>query len=228
MNNNEYRFTTRWRVRGTTCERVSDVLGDMDRIPHWWSSVYRECNVVEPGGAHGLGRRVAVTTKGFLPYAIRWRFSVVEECYPHGSRIVADGDLEGEGRWTLTQDGDDVAITYDWRVRANKPLLRRFGRWLRPLFAANHNYTMRQGLRGLRAELAGRPATSVRHGERRERRKRVAAGAPAAHEKVPTRVQRFDKPSSGRRAAMLPKKQLRASSPGVHSGAHDCRLPVDS
>jgi hypothetical protein len=153
MSNDEYRFTTHWRVQGT-CERISDVLGDTDRIARWWPSVYRECNVVERGGLHGLGRRVAVTTKGFLPYAIRWRFTVVEEFYPHGSRIVADGDLEGEGRWTLTQDGDEVDITYDWRVRANKPLLRGFGRWLRPLFAANHDYTMRQGLRGLRAELA--------------------------------------------------------------------------
>jgi hypothetical protein len=96
-----------------------------------------------------------VTTKGFLPYLIHWRFTVVEEHYPHGSRIVADGDLQGEGVWTITQDGDHVAITYDWHVRAQKPLLRRFGRIFRPLFAANHDYTMRQGLRGLRAQLAG-------------------------------------------------------------------------
>lgn len=167
MSSDEYRFTTHWRVRGT-CERVSDVLADTDRIANWWPSVYRECTVLERGGQHGLGRRVAVTTKGFLPYAIHWRFTVVEEFYPHGSRIVAEGDLEGEGRWTLTQDGDEVAISYDWRVRANKPLLRRFGRWLRPLFAVNHDYTMRQGLRGLRAELAGR-AMCERRAEEHDR-----------------------------------------------------------
>jgi hypothetical protein len=159
MSSDEYRFVTRWRVRGT-CERVADVLGDTDRIASWWPSVYRECEVIERGGAHGLGRRVAVTTQGFLPYAIRWRFTVVEESYPHGSRILAEGDLEGEGRWTLAQDGDDVAVTYDWRVRANKPLLRRFGRWLRPLFALNHDYTMRQGLRGLSAEVSARAVSA--------------------------------------------------------------------
>ena len=152
-----YDFLTRWRVHGT-CAQVSDILEDTDAMPAWWPSVYRECRVVERGGTHGLGRRVEVVTKGFLPYTIHWRFAVVEESYPHGSRIVADGDLQGEGRWTLVQDGAFVNVTYDWRVTANKPFMRRFGRFLRPLFAANHNWTMRRGLDGLRRELVRRAA----------------------------------------------------------------------
>jgi Polyketide cyclase / dehydrase and lipid transport len=150
-----YRFVTNWRVHAP-CEEVSDVLEDTDRISVWWPSVYHECTILERGGEHALGRRVAVTTKGFLPYLIRWRFTVVAQNYPHGSQIVADGDLEGEGRWTLRQDGDDTAVNYEWNVRANHPFIRRFSWLLRPLFAANHNWTMQQGLRGLRQELAGR------------------------------------------------------------------------
>jgi hypothetical protein len=151
-----YRFVTRWRLDGARCEDVSDVLEDTDRISRWWPSVYRECTVLERGGEHGLGRRVAVTTKGFLPYLIRWEFTVVEQHYPNGSRIVASGDLDGEGRWTLLQDGADTAVTYEWTVNANHAFIRRFSWLLRPLFAANHNWTMAQGLRGLRAELASR------------------------------------------------------------------------
>jgi hypothetical protein len=64
------------------CEDVSDALEDTDRIAAWWPSVYRECTIVERGGEHGLGRRVAVTTKGFLPYLIHWQFTVVEQHYP--------------------------------------------------------------------------------------------------------------------------------------------------
>ena len=153
-----YRFVTRWRFDEARCEDVSDVLEDTDRISRWWPSVYRECTILERGGEHGLGRRVAVTTKGFLPYLIRWEFTVVEEHYPNGSRIVASGDLEGEGRWTLRQDGDDTVVTYEWTVIANHAFIRRFSWLLRPLFAANHNWTMAQGLRGLRAELAARAA----------------------------------------------------------------------
>ncbi len=104
---------------------------------------------------------------------------MVEEFYPHGSRIVAEGDLEGEGRWKLKQDGGEVAVSYDWRVRANKPMLRRLGRWLRPILRANHDYTMRQGLRGLRAELAARDAQrdSPPHGENLEARSIEQTGA---------------------------------------------------
>ena len=133
-----YRFVTRWRI-DAPCEDVSDALEDTDRITRWWPSVYRECTILERGGVHGLGRRVEVSTKGFLPYLIRWHFTVVEENYPYGSRILAGGDLEGEGRWTL------------------RPI-RRFGRFLRPLFAMNHDWTMREGLRGLRRELETRRA----------------------------------------------------------------------
>ncbi len=147
-----YRFVTRWRLRARI-EDVADALEDVDRISLWWPSVYRECTVVERGGAHGLGRRVEVTTKGFLPYLIRWHFTVDDVDYPHGSHVVAGGDLEGEGRWTLRQDGPEADVTYAWTVSANHAFIRRFSWLLRPLFAANHNWTMRQGLRGLRTEL---------------------------------------------------------------------------
>lgn len=116
--NEAYSFTTRWQV-AARCEDVSDALEDTDRISRWWPSVYRECTILERGGEHGLGRHVAVTTKGFLPYLIRWEFTVVEEHYPYGSRIVATGDLEGEGRWTLRPIDGGCAVTYEWTIRAN-------------------------------------------------------------------------------------------------------------
>jgi len=150
-----YHFLTRWHL-DAPCEEVSDALEDTAHISRWWPSVYRECTILEAGGEHGLGRRVDVTTKGFLPYLIRWQFTVVEQSYPYGSRIVAGGDLEGEGRWTLRPTARGTAVTYAWTVRANHPFIRRYGRWLRPLFAFNHDWTMREGLRGLRRELQAR------------------------------------------------------------------------
>ncbi|HVE47076.1 MAG TPA: hypothetical protein VNA57_10080, partial [Acidimicrobiales bacterium] len=73
----------------------------------------------------------------------------------------ASGDLEGTGRWTFTQDGPEVAITYDWRVRATKPLLQRLSWLLRPFFAANHLWAMKQGEKSLKLELRRRRATSA-------------------------------------------------------------------
>ncbi|MBV8727188.1 MAG: polyketide cyclase [Candidatus Eremiobacteraeota bacterium] len=149
---NAYHFTTRWRFEGT-CEEVSQLLEDTERIPQWWPSVYHRVNVIRQGGEHSLGKIVDVETKGPLPYTLRWRYEVTEVHYPNGSSLVAQGDLDGEGRWQIDQDGKYVDVRYDWNVRANHPFIRRFGWLMRPLFAANHNFTMRDGERGMRAEL---------------------------------------------------------------------------
>lgn len=156
---NDYQFLSRWRVDGT-CGEVADVLGDPLALPRWWPSVYLSVDQIAPPDADGLGRRVRLLTKGWLPYTIAWEFEVVESRYPHGFTIVARGDFDGRGVWTFTQDGGSVDITYDWRLRAEKPLLRNLSCVLRPLFEANHRWAMAQGETSLRLELARRRATS--------------------------------------------------------------------
>jgi hypothetical protein len=47
-----------------------------------------------------------------------------------------------------------VNVTYDWRVKAEKPLLRYISFLLKPVFAANHRWAMRQGEQSLQRELA--------------------------------------------------------------------------
>ena len=151
---------TTWRVQGT-CGEVADILGDPLRLAVWWPSVYLKVEEIEPAKAdNGVGRRVRLLTKGWLPYTLRWDLVVLDSQYPHGSTIAATGDFEGTGVWTFRQDGDSVDITYDWRIRATKPLLRNLSRLLRPLFEANHRWAMAQGEESLVLELARRRATS--------------------------------------------------------------------
>jgi hypothetical protein len=101
-----------------------------------------------------------VLTKGWLPYTLRWDFEVIETRYPNGLTIAATGDFVGRGVWTFVQDGPEVALTFDWRIRATKPLLRTLSPLLRPVFEANHRWAMRQGERSLALELRRRRATS--------------------------------------------------------------------
>lgn len=152
---NEYEFITRWRVRGTAQE-VSDILEDVESLPRWWPSVYLEVKVLNPEHPRGVGRRVELHTKGWLPYTLRWCFQVVESHPPHGFTLVAEGDFCGRGEWTLRQDGAEVDVTYDWRVRADKPLLKMFSFLLKPLFSWNHRWAMERGEESLRAELERR------------------------------------------------------------------------
>ena len=86
---------------------------------------------VEPGGPGGVGRVIDLHTRGWLPYTLRWSFRVTESREPYGFTLEAWGDFVGEGVWTFAEDGDFVDITYDWRISAEKPLLRRFSGPLR-------------------------------------------------------------------------------------------------
>lgn len=152
-------FVSRWRVAGT-CGEVADVLSDALALPLWWPAVYLSAEESEPPGANGLGRRVRLHTKGWLPYTLTWELEVVESNYPYGFAIVARGDLNGRGVWTIAQAGPSVDILFDWRVRIGKPLLRAAAPVLGPVFAANHRWAMAQGEACLALELARRRTTS--------------------------------------------------------------------
>jgi hypothetical protein len=157
MASNDYHFITTWRVTATLQE-VNDIIGDPPDLPRWWPSVYIDVKELSPADESGVGRVIDLYTKGFLPYTLRWQFRVTESRYPNGFTLEAWGDFVGHGRWTFESTGDEVIITYDWQVRADKPLLRNLSFLLKPFFAANHRWAMRQGLASLQIELARRHA----------------------------------------------------------------------
>ena len=161
---NDYHFVTTWRLPATRDE-IADVLADAADLARWWPSVYLEVDVREPGDERGLGRAVDLHTKGWLPYTLRWRFRVVESQPPEGFTIAAEGDFVGRGVWTLrevadagTPGGPVTDVEYDWRIRAEKGLLRSLSPVMRPLFGANHRWAMARGEARLRLELARRRA----------------------------------------------------------------------
>ena len=155
MSANEYHFVTGWRVESTV-EEVSNVLGEPAELPRWWPSVYLAAREIEHGSENGIGRVVELHTKGRLPYTLHWFFRVTESRRPFGFSLQAWGDFDGTGIWTFAQEGRFVNITYDWRIRAEKPLLRYLSFLLKPVFSANHRWAMARGEESLRAELGRR------------------------------------------------------------------------
>ncbi len=165
MSANDYHFITRWRVRSTP-EEISDILGDAKSLPRWWPSVYLAVEELEPGDDRGLGRVASLYTKGWLPYTLRWKFRVTDSRHPYGFTLRAFGDFEGEGVWTFEPDAEFVNITYDWRIRADKPLLKALSFLLKPVFAANHEWAMARGLESLQLEIARRRAATLEEAAR--------------------------------------------------------------
>jgi len=160
MPTREYRFVTRWRVYGTA-EEVFEVLSNPADLPSWWPSVYLAVAEIDPPAEDGSGRRVALLTRGWLPYQLAWVLRVAESRRPHSLTVEAEGDLEGRGVWTLEPDGAWVSVTFEWQVDANKPLLRAFAPLFAPAFQANHRWAMARGGESLAIELARRRATEA-------------------------------------------------------------------
>jgi hypothetical protein len=159
MASNEYHYITHWHIKGTV-EEVAEVLRQATELPRWWPSVYLDVQELEAGDQNGVGRVIRLYTKGWLPYTLRWSFRVTESRYPYGFTLEAWGDFVGRGIWTLEQQGENVHVIYDWKISAEKPLLRYLSFLLKPIFGANHQWAMRMGEESLKLELMRRAATS--------------------------------------------------------------------
>lgn len=155
MASNDYEFVTHWTVPGTMAD-VYDVLITGTEYPRWWPQVYLAVKETDPGREHGLGKRGDLHTKGWLPYTLKWSMHVTDVRYPYGFTLQATGDFVGQGVWNFEQDGPNVRIRFDWKLRAEKPLLRSLSFLFKPFFSANHHWAMARGEESLKAELARR------------------------------------------------------------------------
>ncbi|MFN2385114.1 MAG: SRPBCC family protein [Thermoanaerobaculia bacterium] len=162
---NDYHFVTRWRIFGTATE-IFDVLSRPEDYPRWWPSVYLAASELETGNGDGVGRQIALLTKGWLPYTLSWELQVTASRPPRVFEFDTGGDFVGGGRWELEPSGAWVDVTLDWGVRAEKPLVSFLSPVLRPLFGANHRWAMRRGEESLVLELARRRAATPGDRER--------------------------------------------------------------
>jgi uncharacterized protein YndB with AHSA1/START domain len=141
----EYVFIDEWDVAAPQ-EAVFEALADARTYPHWWRPVYI---AVEADCAPQAGCVSRQEFKGRLPYRLKTRSEIVRLERPHEFEISVEGDLSGRGVWTLTPAGDRVHVHFDWRVLADRPLLRYLTPVLRPLFRWNHNWSIKRAIEGL-------------------------------------------------------------------------------
>jgi uncharacterized protein YndB with AHSA1/START domain len=152
---NDYHFITHWKVEASA-EEVYDLISDPLGYPRWWKSVYLQTEELERGDESGVGRRFRMHTKGFLPYTLRWESCTIEAKPSQRLQIRASGDFDGRGIWTIKQNGRLVEVQFDWKLAAEKPLIRYLSFLFKPLFSANHRWAMARGQEGLVEELSQR------------------------------------------------------------------------
>jgi hypothetical protein len=156
MAGSHYDFLTRWRFDASPDE-VWEVLMSED-VVRWWPSVYLRADILERGEPSGEGRLIDLHTKGWLPYTLRWKARFRDVRRPRGFTVQATGDFEGRGVWTLEGSAGETTVIYDWRIEAEKPLLRVLSPLLRPVFGANHRWAMARGEESVALELRRRRA----------------------------------------------------------------------
>ena len=143
---NDYVFVTLWRIPGNI-DRAYRVLDRYQDYPRWWPEVYLRVEPLTPL-RKTVGDKVRPLTRGKFPYKIRWQSEIVQANPPHGFIIRATGDFDGRGIWSLKQQGSEVVLTFDWRLRAQKRLIRNLSWLFKALFRWNHRWAMESGRGG--------------------------------------------------------------------------------
>jgi quercetin dioxygenase-like cupin family protein/uncharacterized protein YndB with AHSA1/START domain len=151
MASREYSFVDEWDVAAPP-DATFSALADARTYPDWWRPVYVG---VDAQGPPALGKVSRQHFKGRLPYSLRTRSRIVELEPPRVIAAEVDGDLRGYGIWTLTPIPAGTHVRFDWRVHADRPLLRVLTPLLRPAFRWNHDWAIARAMEGLEPYAAG-------------------------------------------------------------------------
>lgn len=153
-----YRFLDRWVVPHEI-DAVYDLVGDPLRYPEWWSDVFLSAE--GDAGPPQPGNRTTVVARGFLPYRLTFALETTEAERPTRISSRLRGDFEGSGEWRLRTEGGSTICELDWRPVVNKAGVKQLTPLLRPLFRANHNWTMRRGQQHILERLGSSDGASL-------------------------------------------------------------------
>jgi hypothetical protein len=148
-----YRFLDRWVVP-YPIEKVYATVGEPLSYPRWWSDVF--VDATGDPGPPARGKKVSVVARGFLPYKLRFTLETIEVEEPTRIKSLLHGDFEGSGEWHLREEDGTTIAELDWRPLVNKSLIKTLTPVLRPVFRANHNWTMKRGQERILTYLAER------------------------------------------------------------------------
>jgi hypothetical protein len=166
----EYVFIERWDIPEGTPEEVWDLYADSRLLPSWWHGVFLEAKPIGWNTPGVVGNKTEVLTRGFLPIKTRFIIEHTALERPTYFELKTHGDLQGIWKARLSPNGAGTRVDTEWRVTANKPILRYLGPVLKHLFARNHTWEIEKGEAGITAYIR----------EQRRRGNTVPAGQVAS------------------------------------------------
>jgi len=144
MSANQYYFLDKWFIPHPIAQ-VWPYIVHAERYPVWWGEVYERITPLNHLEPDQLGARADVYAHGRLPYKIHFVSEITRVEPPYQLGLAAQGDLNGTGLWMLQPAEGGTAVSFEWIVQADKPILRIFSPLLKPMFAWNHRWCMVKG-----------------------------------------------------------------------------------
>jgi uncharacterized membrane protein len=159
----DYHFVTTHQIQAPM-EQVWGALRGFERYPTWQKHIV-QAQLLESGGPHGVGDKTRLKVKGRLPFTLTIDITITQADPPRMLEVRSLGELQGVGRFTLSQHEATTTARYTWDVRTTKRWMNLLAPLARPLFERNHNDVMRQFGQDL-ARLLGARLISIEVGSR--------------------------------------------------------------
>ncbi|MCL7939713.1 SRPBCC family protein [Halomonas sp. ATCH28] len=150
----ELRFVTTWWLEAPI-DDVYRAIADAPGWPAWWKSL-RDVEELAPGDREGIGRVYRTTWQSRLGYRLCFDVRVTRVLPGRLIEGLARGDVQGTGRWRLSEEGRVSRVRYEWRVRPVRRWMALAAPVAGPLFAWNHHAVMQDGAEGLARRLEAR------------------------------------------------------------------------
>ena len=147
----QYSLVTQWHLQAAI-EPVWQALVSPEEWPQWWRYV-KAVVELEEGDARGIGALRRYTWSSKLPYRLSFEMRTTALARPTLIEGAAIGDLNGTGRWQLSESGTTTRVRYTWTVSTNKDWMNLLAPVLAPVFAWNHDQVMHEGGRGIARHL---------------------------------------------------------------------------
>jgi len=147
-----YDLVSHWHVEAPI-ERVFQVVHAVEGWPRWWPQV-RQVVLLERGDADGVGDVHRVIWGTTVPYQLTLTVKRMVVQRPWRLDLLLEGDLHGNGRWLLREQGGATVIQHDWHVATTRTWMNVMSPVLGPMFRWNHGILMADGARGLARLLA--------------------------------------------------------------------------
>jgi len=156
----EYHFLTIWRIEAPLTNVYAAIL-DALHWPDWWPGV-QSVELLAAGDADAIDSVCRYSWKGKLPYELMFEVRATRIENLVAIEGIAQGDLEGAGRWTFSAQGAASVVRFEWHVRTTRWWMNLIAPLARSIFNSNHALAMRRGGEGL-ACLLGSPLAGIEH-----------------------------------------------------------------